>query len=206
MIAFKTLSPKPRLLALVCAVIFSEFSLAATELCDSPNLIADATFETSNSTEVRNAWSAIEHSTPGSFAVSSEDGTLTIEKVGEEPWFIYRQRIKAKDFAGKTVRFSAQLKFDTDAPSEEGKVQHGAGMFFEVRNRSRRKVMGSIMDHEPNYGKTDWVPVTLEFKLPGNVLDVAPGFIHQANGSLQIKAPSLVAIEAVPCPDDESGQ
>jgi hypothetical protein len=50
------------------------------------------------------------------------------------------------------------------------------------------------------------VPVTLEFKLPGNVLDVAPGFIHQANGSLQIKAPSLVAIEAVPCPDDESGQ
>ena len=51
------------------------------------------------------------------------DGIVSIDKVGSQPWFLYRQRMRADDLAGQKIAFSAEVRLvgrATDVAEREG--------------------------------------------------------------------------------------
>ncbi|MCB1848501.1 MAG: hypothetical protein KDI04_14295, partial [Halieaceae bacterium] len=72
------------------------------------NYLQDADFALEAQSSRSKHWTGIQHTGEKSFAVAIADGVLSIDKVGSQPWFLYRQRLPAAELAGQRVVFSAE--------------------------------------------------------------------------------------------------
>ena len=158
---------------------------------DSPELITDPQFATIR--EVGSNWRYRQHAGTQSFSVKAQDGVLTFERVGPEPWAIFRQSITDERLNGATIRFTADLQGDVSPD-----VTHGfgakAGLFLQIGKRPDA-FMG---DQDPGNGQWNWQSYSVTETLPVGVTSVNVGFIHQAGeGAIEVRNPSLVLVNCL---------
>ena len=161
----------------------------ATESCrSSDNLLIDPLF--TNDPALGRGWRMAQHTGDLSFGVSAHEGALKIERIGEEPWMLYRQTVQTAELSGATLRYSAELKGNAPGEPMLHGFDHVAGLYLKAgRERAR------LADHQPNVGQWDWQAVTVEEQIPAGVSSVRVGFVHQAGGTLWARNPSLVIVD-----------
>ena len=150
------------------------------------NLLSDTAFTELKAND--SPWFYNQHAGERSFLLTSEAGTLTLQRVGDEPWMILRQTVASDQFAGATVRFSAKLKGDIATQPRLHGFEHKAGLYFNIGQR-RDPVMA---DHVPNSGEWEWQMVSVSRVIPEGESEIQVGFVHQGGGTLWVKEPELV--------------
>ena len=160
-----------------------------TDSCrSSDNLLIDPLF--TNDPALGRGWRMAQHTGELSFDVSADEGILKIERIGEEPWMLYRQTVQAAKLSGATLRYSAEIKGDAPGEPTLHGFDHVAGLYIKAgRERAR------LADHQPNVGQWDWQSVSVEEQIPAGVTSVRVGFVHQAGGTLWARNPSMVIVE-----------
>ena len=177
-----------------CAVPSSHPSSAevsGTSCEGSSELIIDPAFITIN--DASSQWRYRQHTGEKSFSVTTEEGVLTIERVGSEPWAIFRQTIEDERLRGATIRFTADLQGDVSSD-----VTHlfgaKAGLFLRI-GQYPDAYMG---DQDPSNGQWDWQSYSVTKTIPEAVNVVQVGFIHQAGeGAIEARNPSLVLVDCL---------
>ena len=181
-------------LGLAWVLILSGCSSAPTEstaqqACgESENWLSDTAFtqlETNG-----DLWLYNQHAGERSFLLTSEAGTLTLQRISHEPWMILRQTIESDQFAGATVRFSVQLKGDVATQPLIHGFEHKAGLYLNVGQR-RDPILA---DHAPNSGQWEWQSVSVSRVIPEGEREIQVGFLHQGGGTLWARKPELVIV------------
>ena len=162
------------------------------------NLLQDPTFASLDAPRRERKWSTAEHAAGKSFRHSVSNGELLIEKTGVEPWFIVTQSLAGDAIPGKRVVFSAEIKLDMRPPAIPQGFKQGGGLTFTAI-AGGKPILQSVMEHEPHMGTSDWQPVQVVLDLPRRVDSVRLGFIHQADGNLSIRNPSLQRVAKGDC-------
>jgi hypothetical protein len=173
------------------------------ELMDG-NYLQDPGFNQRTSAGRLQFWGGRQHAGEDSFDLTFDDGELTIDKIGTQPWMSFRQTVEATELAGKKLAMNAELKLDLQQPRDSHPTVVGGGLKIAARaggSKGRKLLLRSNLDHQPRLGKTDWYPVQVVVQLPENTSTVEVGFLHQADGTLQIRNPSfqLVDESSRPC-------
>ncbi len=164
---------------------------AASNACTGgDNLLQDTRFETLDAPRVQRQWLSSQHSTDISFSYTATDGVLTITQTGDEPWFLLAQSVDGTDWAGKRVRFSAELKLALELPETEHSFRKGGGLLLRAR-KGGRVVLSSEFEHQPNMGQHDWQQISITRDVPPGADNFQVGFQHQAGGHLQARNPEL---------------
>jgi hypothetical protein len=159
------------------------------------NLLQDADFELEKQDGRSKAWGALQHAGEKSFEYTIENGELTIEKIGTQPWGIFRQRLRTSDLNGTRMAFTAELKMDL-SPDGARIPPTGGGLNLTARSGNNRILLRSTLNHEPRIGKTDWQPVRVIVDIPETTEIIELGFLHQASGVLQVRKPSFHQVDA----------
>jgi hypothetical protein len=174
-----------------------------TEDCSQPlsdNLLENPRFELDERGKP-GQWFATQHAGTRAYRVSAEDGTLSISKFDEQAWFYLAQKVQIPDRDNQQLRFSAEIKLDMTEDPEHAFTQ-GGGLSLTIRGGSRagsnKLLLSSLLDHEPRLGETDWVPVAVTVVVPPGAKTVTAGFLHQANGTLEVRNPGLHRVKE-PC-------
>ena len=152
---------------------------------NTSNLMDDVRFADVNGAE--GPWRYAQHAGEKSFAISSIDGVMQIERISGQPWMLLRQTVESSDFAGATVQFSAELKGDVPAEPRLHGFEHKAGLYLNIGNRKDPV----SADHEPNSGVWDWQKVSVNKVVPAGESSVHIGFLHQSGGTLWVRNPML---------------
>ena len=183
-----------------CSSDTAETPASGSTQCEGrgKNLLQDPGFTTIDAPRRERKWSSSQHGGTPSFQYSASDGELLIEKTGSEPWFIITQHIDREDIPGRRVVFSADIKLDLRPPAIPHAFKQGGGLTVSARANGK-PVVSSVMEHEPHMGKTDWQPVQVVLELPKQVPSVRLGFIHQADGSIRVRNPSLMRVAKDDC-------
>ena len=168
-----------------CSAVSTEKSVQ--QACgESANWLSDSTFTELEAND--SPWFYNQHAGERSFLLTSEAGTLTLQRISHEPWMILRQTVASDQFAGATVRFTAQLKGDVPTQPRLHGFEHKAGLYFNIGLR-RDPVMA---DHVPNSGEWEWQTVSVSRVIPEGESEIQVGFVHQGGGTLWVKEPELV--------------
>jgi hypothetical protein len=159
------------------------------------NLLQDADFALEKQSRRSQIWSALQHTGEKSFEFVIEDGELTINKIGTQPWGIFRQRLHTNELGGTRMAFTAELKMDL---SPDGSRMHyiGGGLNLTARSGNNKILLRSKLNHEPRLGKTDWLPVQVIVDIPERTEIIELSFLHQASGVLQVRKPSFHRVDA----------
>lgn len=169
-------------------------SVGATELCATKgeNYIQDADFALEAADVRSRYWTRVQHAGDKSFEASIAEGVLTIDKIGVEPWYYFRQFVDAEDLQGKTLAFTAEMELDLTEPAiRHGFGVDGGGLYVLVRSSSRKILLKSELENEPRIGKTDWVPMQHVFKVHPRAKTIEVAFVHMADGSMRVRNPLL---------------
>jgi hypothetical protein len=155
----------------------------------SPELIVDPLFTAVTGSD--SAWQYRQHAGTRSFSVAAQDGVLTLERVGSEPWAVFRQSITDERLSGATIRFTADLRGDVSPNAGHG-FEAKAGLFLQIAKYSDA-FMG---DQNPNSGQWDWQTFSVTKTVPAGANSIQVGFIHQAGeGAIEARNPSLVLVD-----------
>ena len=166
--------------------------LSAEECEGFDELLIDPKFETLS--QQGSAWRYRQHTGDVSFSLLANSGQLDFERIGEEPWATYTQKITDSRLSGRTVRYSADLKGDVSDV-----VTHGFGAKSGLFLRLGPRPDANMADHDPNIGQWDWQRVTVEATVPEIFDYVEVGFIYQGGqGLLSAGAPRLELVDCSP--------
>ncbi|MDB2644092.1 hypothetical protein N9Y37_06550 [Luminiphilus sp.] len=155
----------------------------------APELIVDPLFSTL--TDAGGAWKYRQHAGARSFSVAAQDGVLTFERVGTEPWGLFQQSITDERLRGATIRFTADLRGDVSPTVSHG-FEAKAGLFLQIAKYSNA-FMG---DQSPKNGQWDWQTFSVTKTVPVGANSIQVGFIHQAGeGAIEARNPSLVLVD-----------
>lgn len=192
-----------RVMAVIGLASLPYGSSASDGLCElvEGNYLQDPVFEQRTSGESLQYWVSSQHAGEKSFELEFDNGELSIIKIGTQPWFYFRQVVPAQELAGKKLALNTELKLDMP---ESRRANFGGGVKIVARSGSlqgRKLLLRSTLDHQPHNGKTDWYPVQVVIELPAKTDTVEIGFVHQADGTVQVRNPSLQLVDesSVPC-------
>lgn len=151
---------------------------------ESDNLLIDTDFTLSRETAQR--WQLSQHTGPQSFKLTSADGVVRIERIGDEPWMLLQQTVKNERFKGATLVYRVEIK-------GEGLEGHfgfepKAGVYTRIGTGGRAR----LASQSPNLGDWDWQTFEERIPLPSAVDRVQVGLVHQTGGVLLARNPSLV--------------
>jgi hypothetical protein len=193
-------------LAAITLGLITYCSSASSDVCElvAGNLLQDPMFIQRNPTGVFQYWASSQHAGEPSFELEFDSGELTINKTGTQPWFYFRQNIAVEQLVGKKLALTAELKLDMEPQQRRQGFVVGGGIKMVARSSSlqgRKLLLRSVLDHEPHAGKTDWYPVQVVIELPKGSSTLDVGFLHQADGTLQVRNPSLQLVDEsrMPC-------
>lgn len=159
------------------------------------NLLRDIRFESLTLPRAQRQWLSSQHSSDVSFAYAADEGVLTITHTGDEPWFMLGQSITGTEWAGKRVRFSADLKLALTPPVPDHSFRKGGGLMLRAR-KGGRVVLSSEFEHQPHMGEHNWQRVSVTRDIPAQADRLRVGFQHQAGGELQARNPDLRIVPA----------
>jgi len=186
-----------RMLAVIAFSMLSFGSAANGDFCElaEGNFLQDPMFGQVNSAGGLQHWRSSQHAGEKSFELEFGNGELTIIKTGTQPWYYLRQNIAAEELAGKKLALNAELKLDFKQ-SRRPTVGGGLKVVARASNLQGRKLLlRSTFDHQPHNGKTDWYPVQVVVQLPKKTSVVEVGFLHQGEGTLQVRNPSFQLVD-----------
>lgn len=149
----------------------------------SENLLADTDFSFSKT--FTEDWVYSQHTGESSFRITTIDGVVSMERVGEEPWMLLKQTLQSERIAGTTLVFTAELK--GEALQGHFGFEPKAGLFGRIGTGGRAK----MAPHQPNSGSWDWQTFSEKISLPATVDRIQVGFLHQTGGVLYARNPSL---------------
>lgn len=171
-----------------------------TDECSQPlsdNLLENPRFEL-NEQGTPDGWYSTQHAGTLAYRVTAKDGVLTIGKFDEQAWFYIAQKVQIPDRDSQHLRFSAEIKLDMTEDPGHSFIQ-GGGLSLTIRGGSgagsNKLLLSSLLDHEPRLGKTGWVPVAVTVVVPPGAKTVTAGFLHQANGTLEVRNPGLYQVK-----------
>ena len=187
-------------LAAITLVLISYCSSASSDVCElvAGNLLQDPMFLERNPAGVLQYWASSQHAGEPSFELEFDSGELTIIKTGTQPWFYFRQNVEVEQLVGKKLALTAELKLDMEPQQRRQGFIVGGGIKMVARSSSlqgRKLLLRSVLDHEPHAGKTDWYPIRVVIELPKGSSTLDVGFLHQADGTLQVRNPSLQLVD-----------
>lgn len=163
--------------------------LATPQRCStSKNLLTDSRFTMEG--EYERAWRMAQHAGERSFSMESTDGVLEIRRIATQPWVLLRQTVNDARLSGATIRYSAELKGDLPSEPTLHGFDHIGGLYLKVGRDPAR-----LAEHEPNADQWDWQTFYYEQQVPEGVTSLRAGFIHQTNGALWARNPSLVMLD-----------
>ena len=178
------------------------FALSAcnvqAEFCElkGENYLKNTDFSLKTSSGNTVDWTAIQHAGEPSFEVNYQGDEVTIRKTGTQPWMMLKQRFRTIDLGRKKVAFTAEIKLDLREPEILHAFKKGGGLQLTATSKSSaRLLLKSTLDHTPRMGKTDWERVQVVVKLPPKTGVVEVSFLHQADGVLQVRKPSLRVVD-----------
>jgi len=158
---------------------------AVGQCITSGNLLKDTNF----STDDGEVWIMAVHTGSPSFQVSAAQGVLQLERIGPEPWMVYRQLIDIETRENGKLVLTAEMKGDLQSEPRLHAFKHMAGLWLQPGGSVRSALQA---EHEPNDGVWDWQTISMEADVvPGSKKAVA-GFIHQTGGTLWVRNPSLI--------------
>lgn len=193
-----------RILALVSTVLLAScVSAGSPELCPpaGENLIEDADFALEAENNLSRLWGQSQHAGELSFDTNIHKGVLTISRIGSQPWFTYKQVLQVERYAGQKMVYSADLKLNLEPPRVSHGFGDGGGLMIVAKSANRKLLLRSVLEHEPHIGNTDWQRVQVIVQLPKNTRWVTLAFLHQADGTMQVRDPFFgpVAVDAKDC-------
>lgn len=162
------------------------------------NYLLDKDFTLEAADKRSRHWFGLQHGGEKSFTTSMAGGELTINKIGTQPWYLFRQRLQNTDLAGKKMALRAELKLDLRAPASLHGFKVGGGLYLLARSDRGKIALRSIFNHEPHLGTLDWHEVQVIVQLPADTTTVEVGFLHQADGTLQVRKPAFHQVEGSP--------
>ncbi|MEH6587024.1 MAG: hypothetical protein V7720_10705 [Halioglobus sp.] len=165
------------------------------------NLLKDPSFSTVSLPRPQRRWFASEHAAGQSFEYQVQQNELEIHKTGTEPWFIMAQTIPREEIPGKFAVFSAEIKLAMVPPALAHGFEVGGGLTVTAMANGK-PVVRSVLEHQPRMGNTGWQPVAVKVELPRNIESVRVGFLHQADGTLWVRNPSLRKANKADCPGE----
>ncbi len=192
-----------RLVVLILAGLLAGCQVAANDSAPvaqcsgSDNLLANTDFGSSDPAAGLSPWRGAQHAGETSFRTHVSNGELTIEKIGTQPWYFLSQTPQARSLRGESLVFRAEIRLDLNAENLAHRFTHGGGLQVSVWGDpdpvmgGDRLVFSSSLEHEPRLGTTDWVAVSIPFTVPSTATRMSVGFLHQANGSMQVRNPGL---------------
>lgn len=166
------------------------------ECVGTENLLSNPTFGQGEGDRLA-PWRGSQHAGETSFALTVENGELTIERIGPEPWYALTQFIPPEPLKGHRLLFVADLKLEL---SDEGWTEimtPGGGLSVSVWAASPvamagdRLVLDSTFDHEPHLGETDWFTAHKTVVVPDNATKLRVGFVHRAMGRFALREARL---------------
>lgn len=143
-------------------------------------------------------WQGSQHAGEPSFAVSAEQGELTIQRIGTQPYFVLEQFPSVDDLTGHDLLYHAELRLDLDGEDWVESMEPGGGLQVQVWGPvmpvlgTSRVVYRSVYEHEPHLGETDWFRVAIPFSVPADATRLSIGYQHRANGTLVTRRPTLL--------------
>lgn len=159
-------------------------------------------------------WRPSQHAGNQVYELDVSDGELSINKDGDQVWFVLQQLVKAGDRVGQKMVFSADIKMALRPPEVTHAFKQGGGLQIYAESKRTisdrsRVLFRSTFNHEPKIGDSDWQTVQVVFEVPENTANLYLGFLHQADGQLWVRAPILKQVDesAAHCPetpDDEA--
>lgn len=154
-------------------------------------------------------WQFAHHASADSYELTLADGIATIERVGHEPWGRLSQEIDRDAipaFAGRSMAFSADIRAVLD-DSQYGKPMEPSGLM--VRIWHKRQNAGSTftamtaaprsrverLELAADARIPQWQRHSVFFEVPDKVSRIEISAILSTGGTLQLRNPSLVAVE-----------
>ena len=192
-----------RLVVVMLAVLLAGCQVAATDPASSAqcvggeNLLTNTDFGASDPAVGLSGWRGSQHAGEPSFRVGTDNGVVTIEKIATQPWYRLAQVPQARALRGEALVFRAEIKLALDTVDVTHNFTHGGGLQVLVWGDpdpvmgGDRLMFDSTLEHEPRLGTTDWVQVSIPFTVSGTATRMSVGFVHQANGSMQVRNPEL---------------
>jgi hypothetical protein len=159
------------------------------------NYLRDADFALEQKDPQSKHWVGLQHAGETSFEFTFEDGELSIQKIGTQPWGILRQKLRNADLGGARMAFTAEIKLDL---SGEGVQAYpiGGGLELTARSGRNRILLHSALNHKPRLGNTPWQTVEVIVDIPNRTKVIDLSFLHQASGLMQIRNPSFHLVDA----------
>ena len=158
------------------------------------NLLGDADFRLEAESRRSKFWTSIQHAGEKSFSVEIADAIVSIEKIGSQPWFLYRQRLQADDLAGQKIAFSAEVRLVGRAAVTAEPVGRPGGIKLAVLRGGRSHLhldQRLKADRQPE----QWQQLQLIAQLPPDTETVQLSFLHESGGVLQVRKPSLRLVD-----------
>ncbi|MBM69420.1 MAG: hypothetical protein CME43_08085 [Haliea sp.] len=166
--------------------------------CDlKENLLANPGFVADEASGSLRPWSGSQHAGERSFTTEVNDGVLTIEKIATQPWFKFSQAPRARALRGEQLLFQAEFKLALDTDEVIHGFKRGGGAQILIWGDpdpvmgGDRLMLDSTLEHEPHLGQTDWFTVRIPVSVPATATRMNVGFVHQANGVMQVRNPGL---------------
>ncbi len=150
-------------------------------------------------------WNSTQHGAIPSFIVSVNEGTVTVERNGPEPWYNLEQFIDLSGYAGHQMLYKAELKLSLDSEDWSHAFEPVGGLQVLIWALAEPAILGtrlvyqSSAEHSPNLGETDWFTAHVLFTVPERVKRTNLGLILQANGSMSMRNPAL--LDCGPAPE-----
>lgn len=193
-----------RLLVVMLAALLAGCQVATTDstagaqCVGGDNLLVNTDFGGSDPEGGLRPWRGSQHAGETSFRTSADNGVLTIEKIATQPWYRFAQTPSARALRGEALLFRSEIKLNLDTDNIAHNFTAGGGLQVLVWGDpdpvmgGDRLVFSSTLEHEPRLGTTDWVQVSIPFAVSSTATRMSVGFVHQANGSMQVRNPELL--------------
>ena len=167
---------------------------------EEDNYLQDVDFALEAQSSRSKHWTGIQHTGEKSFAVAIADGVLSIDKVGSQPWFLYRQRLPAGELAGQRVVFSAEVRLVGRAAEGPGRVGHVGGLKLSALSagKAELRLEQRLAAVEP---AEQWQPLRIIAQLPRYTDTLELSFFHESDGVLEVRGPALQVLD----PDAAAG-
>ncbi len=186
-----------------CLVSLTISLLAACEPAVDPagcvlvekNYLGDPDFALEAKSGKSKYWTGLQHVGERSYVVSiADDGVLSIERTGPEPWFVYRQILEATDLAGELVAFSAEMRLVNRPVASPDRATLPAGLKLAALDSGKLRMRAEqpLSAADPPEA---WQKVQLIARLPADINNLRLNFYHEAYGVLQVRAPSFQLVD-----------
>lgn len=172
-----------------------------------PGLLGNPVFASPEGGErIAPPWVATQHAGESSYRMTSRNGVLRIERIGNEPWGQLSQTVSAEGLKGRKVEFSVELSGELEPVEDPTGFWSGKTGLSVVINgypdsgitRHRGKRILESIEMEPGLepGTVEWRRHSLVFDVPEKATGLQVAIRLTLDGVLRARGPRLAAVDA----------